>query len=99
MLDQWECWYAQGKMEHLLFVRLNKHSILVECNPHGVNLAHLQIYKQGTFGNFEFRKSVFPWVLIIAAVFFGLSDKCCNFNCFILSTVFFDSNFIHEVLQ
>ena len=51
-----------------------------------------QIYRQGSaeyFLGFEFRKSVFFWVLLRAAVFFGLLDKCCIFKCFIFLTVFF----------
>ena len=42
---------------------------------------------------FEFRKSVFFWVLVTAAVFFGFSDKSCILKCFIFSTVFFGFQF------
>ena len=48
---------------------------------------------------FEFRESVFFWVLVTAAVFFGLLTKSCILKCFIFSTVFFGSSFIHQVLQ
>ena len=37
---------------------------------------------------FEFRKSVFLWVLVEAALFFVLSNKCCIFKCLMSSTVF-----------
>ena len=60
------------------------------------------IYRQGSaeyFGGFEFRESVFFWVLITAAVFLGLLNKSCILKCFISSTVLFRSTFIHEVLQ
>ena len=47
------------------------------------------------FLRFEFRKSVFlggkgggGGVLVRAAVFFGLSNKCGIFKCFMSSTVF-----------
>ena len=49
------------------------------------------IYRQGSaeyFLGFEFRKSIFLGVLLTAAVFFGLLDKCCIFKCFIFLTVF-----------
>ena len=45
--------------------------------------------------NFE---NLYFWVLVTAAIFFGL-DKCCIFKCFIFLTVFFGSSFIHLVLQ
>ena len=38
---------------------------------------------------FEFRESVFFWVLVTAAVFFGLLNKSCILKCFIFSTEFF----------
>ena len=38
---------------------------------------------------FEFREFVFFWVLVTAAVFFGLLNKRCILKCFICSTVFF----------
>ena len=31
--------------------------------------------------------------------FFGLLNKSCILKCFIISTVFFGSSFIHQVLQ
>ena len=40
------------------------------------------------FLGFEFRKSVFFWVLVIAAVFFWFSIQCCIFKCFMSSMVF-----------
>ena len=43
---------------------------------------------------FEFRESVFFWVLVTTAVFFwGLLYKSCILNCFIFSTVFFGVQF------
>ena len=51
------------------------------------------------FFGFEFGKSVFFLVLVIAAVFFWLSNKCCVFKCSTFSTVSFRSSFIHQVPQ
>ena len=51
------------------------------------------------FWGFEFRTSVFFWLLLTSALFFGLLDKCCIFKCFIFLTVFFGSCFIHLILQ
>ena len=48
---------------------------------------------------FEFRKFVFFWVLVTDAVFFRLLNKCCILKCFIFLTVFFESSFMHQVLQ
>ena len=42
---------------------------------------------------FEFRESVFFWVLVTAAVFFGLSNKSCTLNRFMFSAVFFGVQF------
>ena len=44
--------------------------------------------QQSIFLGFEFQKSVFFWVLVIAAIFFGFSNKCCIFKCFMSSTLF-----------
>ena len=57
--------------------------------------------QRSIFLGFEFRKSVFSWVLLTAAVFFlgWLLDKCCIFKCFIFLTVFFGFSFVHLVLQ
>ena len=49
--------------------------------------------QRSIFLGFEFRKSVFFWVLLTAAVFFGLLDKCCIFKCFIFLTVFLEVQF------
>ena len=38
--------------------------------------------------NFENLQLYFFWVLVIVAVFFGLSNKCCVFECFICSKEF-----------
>ena len=46
--------------------------------------------------NFE---NLYFWVLVTAAVFFGLLNKSCILKCFIFSTVFFRSSFIHQMLQ
>ena len=51
-----------------------------------------QIYRQGSAENFlgfEFRESIFFWVLVRAAVFLGLLNKRCILKCLIFSTVFF----------
>ena len=48
---------------------------------------------------FEFGESVFCRVLVTDAVFFGLLNKSSILKCFICSTVFFVSSFIHQVLQ
>ena len=58
-----------------------------------MNLAYLLIYKQGTFGNFEFRKSVSPWVLIIAAVFLG-----CQTSAVILIVSYYQQYFSIPIL-
>ena len=50
-------------------------------------------------GGFEFQESVFSWVLVTAAVLFGLLNKNCILKCFIFSTVFFGSSFIHQMVQ
>ena len=55
--------------------------------------------QQSIFGGFEFRKSVFFWVLLRAAVFSVLLDKCCIFKCFMFLTVFFGSSYILQVRQ
>ena len=56
------------------------------------------IFQQGSaeyFLGFEFGKSVFLGVLVIAAGIFGLSSKSCIFNCFTFSTISSRSSFIH----
>ena len=52
--------------------------------------------QQSTFWGFEFRKSVFIWVLVTAAVFFWLLNKSCISKYFIFLIVFFGSRFIHS---
>ena len=47
----------------------------------------------------NFENLYFFWVLLTAAVFSGLLDKCCIFKCFIFLTVFSGSSFTHLVLQ
>ena len=55
--------------------------------------------QRSIFWGFEFRKSVFFWVLHMDVVFFGLLDKCYIFKCFIFLKVLFGSSFMHLVLQ
>ena len=79
------------------------------CHPHTLSLPNfspgggLAIFtdkdrRSILGGGFQFQESVFFWVLITAAVLFGLSNKSCILKCFIFSTVFFGSSFIHQVL-
>ena len=48
---------------------------------------------------FEFRESVYFWYWSQLVYFFGLLNESCILKCFIFSTVFFGSSFIHQVLQ
>ena len=48
--------------------------------------------------SFKFRKSVFFWVLLTAAVFFGLLDKCCILSVSYFNIIFW-AQFIHPVLK
>ena len=45
--------------------------------------------QRSIFWDFEFRESVFFWVLVTVPVFLGLLDKRCILKCFICSTVIF----------
>ena len=54
----------------------------------GVDLAYLQTGISSVFLGFEFRKSVFFWVLGIGTAFFGLINKCCILKYFIFSKIF-----------
>ena len=68
--------------------------------PQGVGLAYLQTRISGVFlGVLNFKNLYFFWVLLTAAVFLGLLNKSCILKCFIFSTVFFGSSFIHQALQ
>ena len=68
--------------------------------PRGVDLAYLQTGIGGVhFWVLNFENLYFFRVLVTAAVFFGLLNKSCTLKCFIFSTVFFGSSFIHQVLQ
>ena len=72
--------YRQGEIQkHLtLFPMLN---VFLEYPGGGLGI-YTDRDQRSNFGGFEFRKSVFFWVLVKAAVFFGLSNKCCIFKCF-----------------
>ena len=66
----------------------------------GMDLAYLQTGIRGVFfWVLNFENLIFWGVLVTAAVFLGLLDKCCIFKCFIFLTVIFGSSFIHPVLQ
>ena len=55
--------------------------------------------QRSNFLGFEFRESVFLGGIDHSCCIFGLLNKICILKCFIFSTVFFGSSFIHQVLQ
>ena len=64
------------------------HNTRHAMNPRGWTW---HIYRQGSvqyFLGFEFQESVFFWYWS-KMLYFGLSNKCCIFKCFMSSTVFF----------
>ena len=67
--------------------------------PQGVDLAYLQTGISGVFMGFEFGDTVFFGYWSQLLYFFGLLNESCILKCFIFSTVFFGSSFIHQVLQ
>ena len=51
------------------------------------------------FGVLNFENLYFWGVLVITAVFFELSSKCCIFKCFIFSAVFLVLHYYHLTLK
>ena len=57
--------------------------------PRGEDLVYLQVGISGVFaGFFLCRQYIYSWVLVTAAVLFGVAKLCIS-KCLIVSTVFF----------